>query len=175
MNRFLASTALTAALFAGTAAAQVPLAFSDTAVDYTNSDLETAWLSLQAIDGELVLTLDDQASDASLPAIAFDVPDAGRTDFFGNDIGAVIGDVDEVEVLSTGSAVQGIDVTHEDVTLREAIAAYRNTLEAQGFTVDTTSSSNGNLSTLVASGEEGDLRIVLHRTGGDVTARLIRS
>lgn len=174
MNRFITTTALTAALFAGVASAQMPLALSDTAVDYTNSDLDTAWLSLQTIDGELVLTLDDQPSDASLPAIAFDVPAVDRTDLFGN-AGAVIREVADVEVLGTHLTVKGIDVTHEDVTLRETVAAYQNTLEGQGFTVETTNSGNGNFSTLVASGEGGDVQIVLHRTDGNVTARFIRA
>jgi hypothetical protein len=175
MNRFLASTALTAVLFAGAASAQVPLAFDDTSVDYTNSDLDSAWLSLQMIDGVLVLMLDDRPSGASLPAIAFDVPDLGLADFAGNEMGAVIGDVADVELSGNGVAVQGIDVMHEDVTLRETTAAYQNALETQGFTVEATNSDNGNFSTLVASGQGGDLRIVLHRTGGNVTANLSRS
>jgi hypothetical protein len=175
MNRFLASTALAALLFAGAASAQVPIAFDDTSVDYTNSGLESAWLSLKMIDGVLVLTLDDEPSDASLPAIAFDVPNLGRTDYAGNYIGAVIGDVADVQVAGTGAAVPGFNVTHEDVTLQEAAEAYRNTLEAQGFAVEATNSTNGNHSILVARGEGGDLRIVLHRTDGNVTANLSRS
>lgn len=170
MRRIIALA--TAVLLVGVASAQTPLSFDDSRVDYTNTDLETAYLALVRENGTLKVILDDVSSAAALPGIVFNVPDRGRTDFFGKTIGAVIGDVEDVAINKSGNAFTGYTVTHEAVSIRNMVAAYTDVLESQGFGVAARESTNSNLATLVVSDANGEFLVHLHQLGSDVTAYL---
>lgn len=166
---------MAAILLVGASFAQTPLVFDDSGVDYTNTDLDTAYLSFERENDTLRIVLDDAPSAGALPGITFNVPDLGREDFFGNDIGAWVTDVEEVEILGSGNTFSGYEVTHQGVSLREVITAYTNALAAEGFEVEATSGASSNLATIVANHANGGLRIQLHRFGTGVTAYLSRS
>lgn len=173
MTRTLTTLAVAFALIAGTASANTYLSVVDTGVDYTDTDLEAAYLafSYDGDDDVLAIAIDDDAG-SGLPAIAFYVPDLGRTDLFGDEYGARLSDIDDVTVESQGSAVVAFGVRHESADIDDVADAYTSALEAEGLTVRVEKDVNANVVTLVTSGTDGQLVVKLHRIGGDVSAYL---
>lgn len=158
---------LAAFLAISTASAQVSLSFDDAGIDYLDTGTTQAYLTLDASDGGLQMSVSDAPSASVLPPLAFAVPDLGRTDLFGAAIGAELGDVDDFSLLTAGTAVEGFQGTHLGASVYTLSGAYEAALEAEGIAVTVQRSVNGNLATITS--DDGALRIHLHRVGGDVT------
>jgi hypothetical protein len=171
MTRTLTTLAVAVALIAGTASANTYLSVVDTGVDYTDTDLEAAYLAF-SYDGDVLAIAIDDDTGSGLPAIAFYVPDLGRTDLFGDEYGARLSDIDDVTVESQGGAVVAFGVRHESADIDDVADAYTSALEAEGLTVRVEKDVNANVVTLVTSGADGQLVVKLHRIGGDVSAYL---
>lgn len=141
MNRILAALLLVAGLCASAAAAKTYVQIHDSGIDYSDTDLSSAYFGLEYMDGELRVHLDDESFDGAMSAkVDFDVPDlVDRKDFFGNTINADITDIDDVfwtGVNDDGAQAHytiGFMVTHLDTTLSDAIAEYDALLGTAGF------------------------------------------
>ncbi len=170
--RKLALPLAIAALIGAPALANRAMSVQDSAVDFTDTDTDLAYITLSSVDGALVVTFADQASAASLPAIDFLVPDLGREDVFGKDIGSQLSDISAVSIDRTGSLITGYDVTHGDVSINAVLTAYVTQLEAAGYAVVVDSSGSTNLASMTATSANGSVRVNLHRYGSGVTANL---
>lgn len=141
MNRILAAILLVAGLCATAAMAKSYVQIHDSGIDYSDTDLSSAYIGLEYVDGELRVHLDDETFDGAMTAkVDFDVPDlVNRKDFFGNSINADITDI--AKIFWTGQNDDGAQahytvgfiVTHLDTTLSDAIAEYDAMLGAAGF------------------------------------------
>lgn len=160
------------ALIGAPALAHPSLSVHTGAIDFTDADTELAYITLSSMNGSLVVTFADQASSTSLPAIDFLVPDLGREDVFGNDVGAELGDITAVSLDRTGSLLTGYDVTHADVSFGAVLTAYVTQLEAAGYTVVVDGSGTTNLASMTATTATSSVRVNLHRFGSNVTANL---
>lgn len=115
------------------------LVIDDAGVDYTDDDIGEAYIGMDFVDGQLVLTIDDASFEGAMPAIDFDVPDLGREDTLGNDIGAVLADVDDVSWTAVGADVPTSPALHEvvyrhlDLSLDETVDLYADAFESMGF------------------------------------------
>lgn len=170
--RKLALPLAIAALIGAPALANRAISVQAGAVDFTDTDTELAYITLSSVDGSLVVTFADQASSTSLPAIDFLVPDLGREDIFGADVGAELGDIAAVSIDRTGSLATGYDVTHADVSFGAVLTAYVAQLEAAGYTVVVDRSGSTNLASMTATTATSSVRVNLHRFGSNVTANL---
>ncbi|MFA7460039.1 MAG: hypothetical protein WCY60_03425 [Trueperaceae bacterium] len=154
------------------ASARVAVSIDDAGVNY-NDLPEVAYMSLDWDGNALAVRIQETASDDSLPAIAFLVPDLERTDFFGATIGAELSDVPEFTVLEQGSRVVGFEVVHQEVSMNDLVASYHEALADLGFSVQTETTANGNFGTINASNAAGAVQVLLHNWGADVTARVV--
>lgn len=115
--------------------------WNDDGVDYTDDGTSEVYVAL-AFDGEAMwVTFHDDAPEGALPAIVFEIPDLEREDIFGNDIGALLSDINEVQWTASGRDIAnsphltGVTFTHEGVTVADAVAAYAVAFDALGFDV----------------------------------------
>jgi hypothetical protein len=156
------------------AASAAPFGFDDSGIDYSNGDVDTAYLQLSLDDGRLLVTLDDQPTTATLLPVKFDeVPVRHRVDIFGDDVHeGILESGSDVRVDRYGRAVKGLTVTHRGVSVREATEAYRNSLGRLGFDVSVERSSNGNFATVTATNDEDTIRVSIHRGSREGTARI---
>ena len=167
--KILTGLVLIVGLAMGSAFAAVPTGFEDDGVDYANAETEVAYLAF-AMDGDtLVVTLDDDAI-GSLPAIAFDVPAVDRYDVLGNNLGAKLTSIDDVEVATTGTILTSLDVTHLSSDLMDLARSYQAQFEALGFSVDVTIHTNHNVATIDAHNGDGAVRVVLHNGADGIDA-----
>jgi hypothetical protein len=174
MKRLLGISLATAALLAGQASAAT-IAFDDSGVDYSDSDIETAYLSLSMSDGELVVSLADVAgTDTLLPVEFDDVPVRMRTDVFGEESYEGIFSEDRSDVLIERRAgtVERVTLIHDGVTVRDAAETYRSALAALGFDVTVERSSNGNFATVTARDADGGVQVNIRRGDRQVTASM---
>jgi len=165
--------ALAGAIGAAPAFASTGLSVQDRGFDYADASTETAYFSLAGADGSLVLTVDDQASANSLPGIDVVVPDLGREDFFGSDIGAELSDISALSFRTAGSVTTGFEVTHASTTLSATQDAYMSALQAAGFDVLVADGVSANFAVLTGTSATGSVRVTLHRAGADVEASLV--
>lgn len=135
MNPATRTLATLAALVASVSLAAAPIQIDDSQVDYSNSDLETAYLTLSESSGKLTVSLSDAATGAhALPVDMTDVPIVKGTDFFGDTkyYGVLTDSGSPVTLTLVGNVPYGIGVTHWDVSLDEAVDAYVAGLAAAG-------------------------------------------
>lgn len=120
----------------------------DSGVDYTDHETEEVYVALAFADGELTLSFHDQPSAATLPAIAFEIPDLEREDFWGDEVGAVIEDISEIE-WSAGAfdvprspALNGARYMHTHTHIPPVVEAYVAAFAALGFDAEITDTTS---------------------------------
>lgn len=174
MRRFILGIFITAAALVGVATAQ-NLIIDDSSFDYSDTDIETAYLDMQRTDaGDLVILFSDTDMGSVLPSVAVTVPDAAGTDIFGDDRTADAADIDEVDFLAAGNVGLAFQVTHEDTLVRDVSEAYLEALAGLGFTA-TPISETTNLRVVELDDGQLQLRAVFRNVGaGDVTARITK-
>lgn len=160
-------------VLAGIAGASSPLfTIDDGGIDYLDTSAETAYIGLAvADDGDLVLLLSHEPLEGGLPAVQLVVPDLGRVDFFGNDVGAELNDLAGLELVDYGLKYRSYSVVHESNSLVEVIAAYEDALAALGFVPDSVPAA-GNVRVIRFVGDQGEVRAVFSATGHGVSVHL---
>ncbi len=168
----LISTFMVVALTATLALASA-LSFNvnDSGFDYTNTDTEVAYLALESVDGKLVLSLSNSATNSTLPAVAVTVPDLGKIDFWGNEIGAELNDISEIQLIGSLD-YEGFSVTHTSAHVDTVIDSYITTLESLGLGEATVEKSTGSTQVITFDSNDGEVRAVFTQLGDDVTTYL---
>ncbi len=174
--RILAALALGITLAVATAHTTLTFDLGDGAVDYTDHDTDEVYPAFAMVDGTLIVTFHDDAPCNALPAISFDIPDLGKEDIFGNDIGATIADIGDVEWRADGAdtpsswSLTGVTYVHTDVALADAVEAYANAFRSLGFEVVIHNTPSANMKVAMVSHGDATARIALRKSGaGEVT------
>lgn len=173
---FLASVlSLSLVGFSLAAAAPSTLGLNDAGIDFgdaSSSTSDTAYLSFQMQDGQLVATFSDHEGSSAIPAVTFFVPGTQGTDIAGNDVDPTLADIADVSTTHYGNELLSVMVTHPDTSLADASSGYLSALQALGFTVDAQDHVGVNIDVLNMSNGNENVKLVLHRVGSDVTAFL---
>lgn len=166
------------ALVASAALAAGHLGVIDSGVDYTDDDLGSAYIAMQFDGDTLWLTIDDASFEGAMPSIDFDVPDLGREDFLGNDIGAQLSDIDDMTWTAVGrdvptaNALHGVSYRHNELSLREGADLYVEAFEAMGFQTEMARTAAS--SVMVGTFTHGDtvVTVRLHSLGSELEVDL---
>lgn len=177
MRRTFVASVLSLSLvgFSLAAAAPTTLGLNDAGIDFgdaSSSTSDTAYLSFQMQDGQLVARFSDHMGSSAIPAVKFFVPGTQGTDIAGNDVDPTLADIADVSTTRYGNELLSVMVTHPDTSLADATSAYLSSLQALGFTVDAQEHVGVNIDVLNMSNGDENVRLVLHRVGSDVTAFL---
>ncbi|UCH27747.1 MAG: hypothetical protein JSV66_08940 [Trueperaceae bacterium] len=174
MRRFLIVILALAVAVMGLAFADnmVFFTFDDTGFDYTDTEIEEAYLQLAFKEGTFEVLFSDAEMEAALPVISIVVPKRVETDDYGNE--TVITDLRDlrgIEWYDSGSEVLGFKVTHPDMRLRDVSAAYFAAFEMYGFEL-VEETTGANLIACVFGDGVYQLRTVFTRHGEDIVAYL---
>lgn len=172
MRKVITTLAVMVSLFVfglASAGSVLAIAVDDRAVDYTNTDLEEAYLSLGQDGDSLLLTLSDTPFDNRLPPIAITIPDLGKEDFWGNAIGAELQDIEEITLHPYGWRYRGIEVVHPLANLRQVETSYLEVLAQLGFRMTETVLDTANIRGHLFTRGEATLRMVFTHQGAEVT------
>ncbi len=159
-----------ATLLTSISLAAAPIRVDDSGVDYSNSDLATAYLNLEESGGRLTVVLADQPTAATaLPVDMAGIPVVVGTSFFGSTTysGVLTDPGSPVQVELTGTVVDGVSLEHPGTAFTDAIAAYQKSLEQAGDSVAV--ELDGNYA--VITGSSG-ARIVLQNVFDGVRAHI---
>ena len=156
------------------------LAIDDSGVDYENTSLSKVYIGLDYVDGMLVIRFDDDAFDGALASrIDFDVPDlATQTDLWGNEFNADISDIAKVRWVGVNDDMVrakylvGMDATHLETSLADAIADYDALFSSLGFTSSITDTVSPFVKVVTFTNGATTVSARLHAHRGDVSVEL---
>jgi hypothetical protein len=174
MRRFLIVILALATAVMGLALARDMVFFTvdDTGFDYTDTEIEEAYLQLAFKEGNFEVMFGDSEMEAALPAISITVPKRVDTDDYGNEtVTTALKDLIGIEWYESGSEILGFEVTHADVDLETVSDAYFAAFEAAGFAM-VEETTDTNLVACVFGDGVYQLRTVLTRRGQDIVAYL---
>lgn len=173
MKRFILGIFISAAALVGVTAAQ-NLIIDDSGFDFSDTDIETAYLDMQRTDNGLVIIFSDTNLGSILPPVAVVVPKVAGDDIFGEDRVADLGDIDEVDFMAAGNTGLVFEAIHEDTVVRSVSNSYLEVLEGLGF-IATPISERTNLRVLELDDGSLQLRAVFRNAGGgNVLAHLAK-
>jgi hypothetical protein len=169
LNVFL----LAALVFFGTVQAK-PLEFNDETFDYSDSDLETAYITLQNVDGALKFNLSSLSStndvatiDVTDEVVGYDT-DSSSTVFWQESYYRTQSDAANVLSAVTldyrGNQFEGVTLVHGNQLYEVIKMSYLKQLEALGFTLELIA-SDANVDVYTIQVSDGSLRMVFSHQG----------
>jgi hypothetical protein len=160
------------AAFAGLASAS-SFVFDVASFDYSDTDIESAYVQLDMVDGQIRFTFSDTELDSDMPTIVTSVPEPIETDRHGDDILPTFADLGAIEQLKAGRDTVGVFLLHEGTDIDALSECYLTALTDLGFEV-TLEHEGMNSATYTFTHGDEVLRVIFDNEGGGTVEAYLR-